>query len=232
MRNHTTPKYWELSGPTGKSTTTVPSAAAQVATWQLTNIPTGKDGRLWYYCTAIVIPVTVTITQNGGTGVIIPDLVLGNVLQSLQVQCPVLGTLFQHANTRGIIAKSLLNYVGSGFGALDEVSSVAAANGTYTRTFYIRLPFAQEYLRKPHETSPWGGFFEGGTVESRIDVTTVLQGLSPGSLVTSVVQRCFMEFLPSPERVIHTPFHMREHGGLPGSTGRHTITDMGASAGR
>lgn len=231
MRNHTTPKIWELSGPQGKSVAIVPSAAAQVATWQLTNIPTGKDGRLWYYCTAIVLAVTITTVQSGGTGVVIPDLLLGNAIQSMQVTTPVLGAVFAHQNTRGIVAKTFHNYVCSGFGALDDVASVAAANGTYTRTIYFRLPFANEFLRKPHETSPWGGFFEGGTVESRVDVSTILAAFSPGNTITSVVQRAWMEFIPSPERVIHTPFHIREHQNLPGNTGRHTITDMGASDG-
>ena len=230
MRNHTTPKIWELSGPQGKSVTIVPSAAAQVATWQMTNIPTGKDGRLWYYCTAVVVAVTITLTQ-AGAGSIIPDLLLGNVIQSMQVTTPVLGAVFAHQNTRGIVAKTFHNYVCSGFGALDDVASVPTAASTYVRTIYFRLPFAQEFLRKPHETSPWGGFFEGGTLESRVDVSTILAAFSTGAVVTSVAQRAWMEFIPSPERIIHTPFHIREHQNLPGNTGRHTITDMGASDG-
>jgi hypothetical protein len=230
MRNHTTPKIWELSGPQGKLVTIVPTAAAQVATWQMTNMPTGKDGRLWYYCTAIVIAVTITMTQ-AGAGSIIPDLVLGNVIQSMQVTSPVLGAVFAHQNTRGIVAKTFHNYVCTGFGALTETASIPIAAATYVRTIYFRLPFANEFLRKPHETSPWGGFFEGGTVEARVDVSTILAAFSTAAVVTSVALRTWCEFIPSPERVIHTPFHIREHQNLPGNTGRHTITDMGASDG-
>lgn len=231
MRNHTTPKIWELSGPQGKSISLTPGASSQTATYQFTNIPTGKDGKFWYYCTGIVLAVQLTIDNSNGAASTLPNDLLWQSVASIQVQSPTLGTIFTHANYRGVTAGLITNPYGMGFANHDKKTAVPASGAANVRTLYYRLPFALEFLRKPHEISPWGGFFEGGTLELKTAPNTVLQGASTGSSITNVTVRCWMEFIPSPEAVIHTPFHIREHNGLPGNTVRHTITDMGAPDG-
>jgi hypothetical protein len=231
MRNHTTPKIHELTSTAGKNPSLTPGTTAQSATFLLNNIPTGKDGKFWYYAMALVIKLVVTFDQAAMGGSAVNADKLWKVVQSIQVQCPLLGQLFLHANTRGAILGNIIQYFGFGYNALPVRPQVAAADGDTTLTLYYRVPFAYEFLRKPHETAPWGGFLEGGTVEVKIDTTTVYDGDSTGAVIkTPTNLRAWLELIPSPEAVIHTPIHWREHI-TPGSSTKHVIQDMGSSDG-
>jgi hypothetical protein len=234
MRNHTTPKIWELSGPQGKTATlTLTSTSSpQTAAFQLTNIPTGKDGKFWYYCTGMTVAIDLNIDNASGEGsAALEQENLWQAVQSLQVYTPVLGTLFLHANYRGAVAGLIGNRFSLGYNDFDLQDGISTGTTGEVRTLYFRIPFACEFLKKPHEVSPWGGFFEGGTVEVRVNPSTSLQGASAGATVNSAAVRCWMDFIPAPEACIHTPFQVREHANLPGNSVRHTITDMGAPDG-
>lgn len=233
MRNHTTPSFYELISQQGKNPSITPGAAPVAVQFLMNNLPTGKDGRLWYYCTAIVVKLTVRIHQlSTGDAAITADQ-LWQIVQSVNVQCPILGQLFTHQNTRGSVLGNLIQYAGFGFNRA-PVSTALAVNESptdYDRTLYFRIPFAYEFLCKPHETSPWNGFFEGGTVEVKIDSNTVLGSVSAGATITTPCNlRCWMEYIPSPETVIHTPCHWREHQ-TPGNSTKMIIQDMGSPDG-
>ncbi len=232
MRNHTTPKIHELVSTGGKNPSLTPSASAvQTAQFLLNNIPTGKDGKFWYYATALNLKVVTTFDQAAMGGSAVNADKLWKVLQSVQVQCPILGQLFLHSNTRGAVLGNIIQYMGMGFNAVPVRPQVAAADGDTTVTLYYRIPFAYEFLRKPHETSPWGGFLEGGTFEVKLDLNNVFDGDSTGAVIkTPTNLRAWLELIPSPEACIHTPAHWREHI-TPGSSTRHVIQDMGSPDG-
>jgi hypothetical protein len=231
MRNHTTPKIHELVSTAGKNPTVTPGASAQSVTFLLNNIPTGKQGKFWYYVTALVLKLVVVVDQPAAGGTAINPDKLWKILQSVQVQCPILGMLFSHANTRGSVLGNLIQAFGFGYSAVHTRAQIAAADGDTTVTMYYRIPFAYEFLRKPHETSPWGGFLEGGTVEAKLDVSTILDGDSTGAVTKATTSfRAWLELIPSPEAVLHTPCHWREHI-TPGASTRHVIQDMGSPDG-
>lgn len=231
MRNHTTPVFHELVAAAGKNPTVTPGTSAQTAIFNLTNIPVGKENKFWYYVTAMILKVVTVVDQPAMGGTAIGADKLWKVVQSVQAQCPLLGQLFSHANTRGSVLGNVIQYLGYGYNATHVRAEVAAADGDTTVTLYYRVPFAYEFLKKPHETSPWGGFLEGGTVEVKFDVSTVLDGDSTGAVTKATTSfRAWLELIPSPEAVIHTPVHWREHI-LPGSTTRHTIPDLGSPDG-
>lgn len=231
MRNHTTPKIHELVSTAGKNPSLTPSTSAQSATFLLNNIPTGKEGKFWYYVTAIVLKVVFTFDQAASGGSAVDPDKLWKVIQSVQIQSPLLGQVYLHANTRGAVLGNIIQYMGFGFNALGTRAQIASSDGDTTVTLYYRIPFAFEFLRKPHECSPWGGFFEGGTFEVKLDTTTVFDGDSTGAVIKAPSNlRAWMEMIPSPEAVVHTPIHWREHI-LPGSTTKHAIQDMGSPDG-
>lgn len=231
MRNHTTPKIHELVSTAGKNPTVTPGASAQTATFLMNNIPTGKSGKFWYYVTALNLKVVTVVDQPAAGGTAINPDKLWKVLQSVQVQCPILGQLFSHANTRGAVLGNIIQNFGFGYNAVHTRAQIAAADGDTTVTLYYRIPFAYEFLRKPHETSPWGGFLEGGTFEVKFDVSTALDGDSTGAVTKATTSfRAWLELIPAPEAVIHTPIHWREHI-TPGSSTRHVIQDMGSPDG-
>lgn len=232
MRNHTTPKVWELVSQQGKNPTITPGTGVTPVQFLLNALPTAKDNKFWYYATTLWVKVVANITiptDTTFTGT--SSDYLWQIMSSMQVQTPILGQLFSHSNTRGAVLGNIIQYMGFGYNALPNVGNVGAGGATFNVCLYYRLPFSYEFLRKPHETSPWVGFLESGTVEIKIAPSTCLQnGVHPGATVNSVNLRCFLEMIPSPEAVIHTPVHWREHI-TPGNSPKHVITDMGSPDG-
>jgi len=223
---------WELSGAQGKNPTIVPNAATPTSIkWQMTNMPTGKASRFWYYLTAVVIALTFTVSQTSGEGVNqLEEEMLYRIVQSIQIYTPILGMQYQHSNTRGTIMGNLIQYAGFGYNGVGQVQGIPTATASVTQTIYLRIPFAHEQMKKPHEFSPWGGFFEGGNVEILIAPSTVFAGFSALASVTTVTARCWCEFIPAPEAVIHVPFNWREHTNIAVGA-RITIPDVGSPDG-
>jgi len=232
MRNHTTPKLFDLAGPAGKSAALTLGTAPVQATFNLNNMPTGKDNKQFYYVTAIVVEVIPAVTMAASAGAAIDRDKLWKIVQSVRVYSPLLGELFSHTNTPGAALGNVIQAFGRGFNQLPQAIQIPSTNlAVVSPRLKYRVPFAYEFMRKPHETSPWAGFLEGGQVEVKLDVSTVLDADSTGTTVPTATVNCWIEVIPSPEAVIHTPCHWRRHANLPGSNKRTTITDMGAPDG-
>jgi hypothetical protein len=231
MRNHTTPKLYELVSQQGKNPAVTPGTTPQSVQFLLNNMPTQKEGKFWYYVTALCFKLVVTVNQPASGGTAITADKLWKIVQSVQVQCPLLGQLYTHQNTRGSVLGNIMQYMGFGFNRTPVANLIPAADGNTTVTLYYRMPFAYEFLCKPHETSPWAGFLEGGTVEIKVDANNVLGGDSTGAVIqTPCNLRCWVEVIPSPEACIHTPAQFREHQ-TPGNSTRQVIQDMGSPDG-
>lgn len=232
MRVHTTPKIHELVSTAGKNPSVTPSSSSlQTATFNLNTLPTGKQGKFWYYCFAAVVKVVTTFDQAAmGGSVVNPDK-LWKAMASFQVSCPILGELYAHRNTRGAVLGNIIQVMGNGYNQYPLNAQIASADGDTTLTLYYRIPFALEFLKKPHETAPWTGMLEGGTLECKLDLSTVFDSDSTGAVLKAPTNfRAWLELVPAPEAVIHTPMHWREYQ-TPGSTTRHQLLDMGAPDG-
>jgi len=232
MKVFTTPKIHELVSTAGKNPSVTPSASSvQTAQFLLNTLPTGKAGRFWYYVQSLVVKMVTTVTQAGGAGSVINPDKLWKVLASVAVQSPILGELFPHRNTRGAVLGNIIQPITMGYNSFPLNAQIAAANGSTTITLFYRIPFACEFLKKSHETSPWTGLLEGGTLEVKCDLNSVLSADSTGVTIAAPTNfRAWLELQPQPEAVIHTPMHWREYL-LPGSTTRHQLLDMGAPDG-
>ena len=232
MRVHTTPKIHELVSTGGKNPSVTPSTSAlQTATFNLNTLPTGKQGKFWYYAVAAYVKLVATVDQPSMGGTAINPDKLWKACASFQVQCPILGEVYAHRNTRGAVLGNIIQPLGLGYQQFPLNAQVAAADGDTTITLFYRLPFALEFLKKPHETAIWTGMLEGGTLEAKLDLSTVLGGDSTGCVLKAPTSfRSWLELIPSPEAVIHTPMHFREYQ-TPGSTTRHQLLDMGAPDG-
>jgi len=231
MKVFTTPKIHELVSTAGKNPGVTPSTTPQSATFLLNTLPTGKLGRFWYYIQAVVIKMVVTFDQAASGGSVVNPDKLWKALASAQIQSPFLGELYAHRNTRGAVLGNIINVIGGGYQAFPMNAQIAATDGDTTVTLFYRIPLALEFLKKAHETSPWTGLLEGGTLEVKCDVSTVFDGDSTGAVIKAPTNfRAWLELQPQPEAVIHTPMHFREYL-LPGSTTRHQLLDMGAPDG-
>jgi len=230
MRNHTTPKLYELVSQQGKAPTFTAGTAPVSTQFLMQNLPTSKEGKFWYYVTSLCFKLTVIINQPAEGGAVISSDQLWQIVQSVQVQCPILGQTYTHQNTPGALLGNIMQYMGMSYNRAPVTEQIPAADGNTTVTLYYRIPYAFEFLVKPHETSPWAGFFEGGTVEIKVDVSTVLGGISTGAVLTTGSLRCWIEVIPSPEACIHVPFNFRLHQ-TPGNSTRQVIQDMGSPDG-
>lgn len=231
MRNHTTPHIHELLSTAGKTPPLTPGSSVQTAQFLLNAIPNGVPGKFWYYTMCINLELQVTVDQPAMGGTAIDPDKLWKIIQSIQLQTPILGTIYTHNNTRGAVLGNIIQRLGYGFGAEHLRAQIAAADGDTLVIQNYRIPLSFECFRKPHETAPWGGFLEGGTFEVKLDVSTVLGSDSTGAVTKAPCQvRAWLEMIPSPEPVLHVPFNFREHI-LPGSTNKHIIQDMGSPDG-
>ncbi len=231
MRNHTTPKLYELVSQQGKNPSIVPGTTPQSVQFLMQNMPTSKEGKFWYYVTSICLKLEVVIDQPASGGTAITADKLWQIVQSVQVQAPLLGQMYTHQNTPGALLGNIMQYMGLSYNRAPINELIPAENGDTTVTLYYRIPYAFEFLVKPHETSPWAGFFEGGTLEVKIDVNSVLGGISTAAVIkTPSSLRCWVEVIASPEPCIHVPFNFRLHQ-TPGNSTRHVIQDMGSPDG-
>lgn len=232
MRVHTTPKIHELVSTAGKNPSVTPSTSSlQTASFNLNTLPTGKQGKFWYYALAALIKVVTTFDQAASGGAVVNPDKLWKAMASFQISCPILGELYPHRNTRGAVLGNVIQVLGNGYQQFPLNAQIAAADGDTTVTLYYRMPFALEFLKKPHETAVWTGMLEGGTLECKLDLSTVFDGDSTGAVLKAPTNfRAWLELMPAPEAVIHTPMHFREYQ-TPGSTTRHQLLDMGAPDG-
>lgn len=232
MRTLTTPKIHELTATGGgKNPTVTPGASQQSTTFALNSIPAGKQQKFWYYATAMIVKVVTTFNQSGGTGVVVNPDKLWKTVASIALQCPILGELFAHRNTRGSVLGNIIQVMGTEYKQFPFNAQVAAANGNTTVTLFYRLPLGTDFLKKGHETAPWAGLLEGGTCEVKVDVNSVFSTDSTGSTITTPTNlRCWLELQPQPEAVVHTPVHWREYL-IPGGTTKFSLLDMGAADG-
>lgn len=231
MRNHTTPTVYELISQQGKNPSITPGATPQSIQFLMNNLPTANNGDLWNYVTSIDLELKFVVDQPASDGTAITADQLYQCVQSVMVQSPILGQLYTHQNTRGATLGNIIQYVGMGYNCAPQAKVIPATNGDTSIVLNIRIPFSNEYLIKPHETSPWTGFLEGGTVEVIIDVNTTIGAVSAGAVIKAPSSiRCVMNMIPSPEAVIHTPFHWREHQ-TPGNSTKQIIQDMGSADG-
>lgn len=232
MRTLTTPKIHELTATGGgKNPTVTPGASQQSVTFALNSLPAGKQQKFWYYATSIIVKVVTTFDQAASGGSAVNPDKLWKVIASMQLQCPILGELFPHRNTRGAVLGNIIQVMGTEFKQFPLNPQIASTDGDTTVTLFYRIPLGTDFLKKGHETAPWTGLLEGGTLEVKCDVSTVFDSDSPGAVIKAPTNfRAWIEMQPQPEAVVHTPVHWREYL-IPGSSTKFTLLDMGAPDG-
>lgn len=234
LARHTSGKIFELVSQQGRTPTVVPGTGPTVVQFLLNSLPTQKDSKFWYYVQAIWVKVVAKLvvpTDSLFLG-FLPEY-LWQVVQSFQLQCPILGTLFATQNTRGTVLGNLIQKIGFGYNQLPTPNLLGAAgNTTLYYELWYRIPLALKCLANPSDTAPWAGFLEGGTLNVNIAPTTVMQdaGVEPSTTFTQAVVSASMHLQPEAEARIHVPFNFREHI-TPGNSTKHQITDMGSPDG-
>lgn len=211
MRDHTTPLFKELQASGNETVSITPSAATSTATFGITGLPP-TTGPLKNYAQAFTLAVTLTLDPDAaGDAVNFDQLFKG--LASARLTSPWLGDVYPHAHTRGAVLGLLINPLARGY-QLTQPARIQVPTNTdtdVTLELYYELPLSFEFLKKPHETAQWTGFFDGGTLEGIIGAATVFDGDYAGSVIKApVTVRAWCTYLPSPDDALGVPFQWRE----------------------
>lgn len=229
-------RWYELNSQQGRNPTITPGAGPSSVQFLLNALPAQKDSKFWYYVESMWITLRIALSipssDSGFAGLY--EWQAWQILQSLNIQCPLLGQLYASTNCRGSVLGNIIQRIGFGYNRLPMPAAIGAggSGSPIYMTLRYRVPFAHRFLANPMDTSPWAGFLEGGTVQLQLAPSTVLQdGLNDTNVVVSSVNVSAALYLqPLPEARIHTPFNWREHQ-TPGSSTKHIIPDIGSPDG-
>jgi len=211
MRYGTTPLTYELTSEGGsKSISITPGSSGQPGKFVVSGIdPRIADMR--NYLNRIYFHLNFVFDPDAAGNAVSWDK-LYKALTSVEVFSPVMGTVYPHKHTRGAVLGHLIQVVGLAYyypqGARTQIP--ASTDTDVTIDLFYALPIAHECLTNPMETAQWAGFFDGGTVEGIMAVSTIFDGDYAGAVTKTATMRAQVETLPSPAEFIGVPFQWRE----------------------
>ena len=211
MRHQTTPLYYELTTDGGaKAATIVPGSAAQSATFVINGIRPRVDN-MRNYLTRLWVNLTTVFDPDGAGNAVSWDK-LAKGMVNCEVISPIIGTVYPAFHTQGPTLMHLISFLGLGYlypqGARTQIPADTDTDVDLELIYVV--PFAQEFLVDPMETTQWAGFFDGGTVEPTLATASVFDGDYAGSVIKATTQfRVLAETAPSPREFIGVPFQWR-----------------------
>lgn len=196
LKNHTGCQFWPLS--TGSSDNPSLSQGTPT-TFNLDSIPTFNQS-LAYYLMGLLVTITGTYTQAGGTGVATPwDRFLGFLVDSLEVRNAWHGTPVSVNFVKGSFLRTV-EFIGCGYRrpARDR-GILPAANGAYVFSYTFMVPLCAGVGEKPHHTAQLALFFKKSQLVINMSAAGIATAFSPGSTLTAMAARCSAVLLPDAE---------------------------------
>ncbi len=219
MRDSTTNQFTELQATGGGlSVAITPGAVAQSAKFVLSGLP-ARNGDMYNYLVRLGGHTNIVVDPDAAGSAINADK-LSKVNQSHEVQCATFGVVFPHKHTQGPIAYHLIQVVGLGYQYPQSarLQIPASTDTDVTIDIFTELPIAYECFAKAHESAQWLGFYDGGTFETLIDVSTILDGDYAGAVTKTGTNRAHAEWFPSPDQAIGVPVQWRNRQIVGGSS--------------
>ncbi len=232
MRNYGSPQPFDLTSDGGTSVALTPGAAVVNAEFLVT-APKSAVGDNFPLAMAIVGRLRFTFDQaaSGGTAVNWDDL--ARVIDSIDVQSPVLGNTHPKDSFPGPVLKHVVEFTSQGYTYADGArAQIAAADGDTTVDHYFVIPYANELLRKPHHCAPWIGWLVNTKVKLYLAASTVFDSLSTGAVTkaTTNVQMWVETVIASrPHLPTLAQFHLYESPAAGGTTA--TLIGIGMANG-
>lgn len=227
MRDHTTPIFQELTSSGSESVSLTPGAARTTGTFNITGIDPVTDGKR-NYATGFWGHLNTTLDPDAAGSAVSADK-LGKAMASWRVFSPIMGEVFPHNVTRGSVLYHLIQVLALGYHYPQHARAQIPANTDtdVTLDLYYFLPLSYEFLKKPHETAQWVGFFDQGLLEGTLDVSTVFDGDYAGSVLKApTALRAWVEYLPSPDNFLGVPTQWRDRE-ISGGGSQPTLVGVG-----
>jgi hypothetical protein len=212
MRDHTGALYKDLLARGNETVSITPSAATQLATFEISGLPPHTSG-LKNYAHDFHVGVTVTFDPDAAGDAVNSDK-LWKVGSSFRLYNDWHGDLYPHQQTRGAVLAHIIDVVANGY-EYDIPSRIQIPTNTdtdVTLEMSFSLPLAFEVCKKPHEFAQWLGYFNGGgVVEAMIAAETVYGSDYAGAVIKApCTVRSQVEYQPSEDDSLGVPFQWRE----------------------
>lgn len=147
----------------------------------------------------IAIHVTTTFDQAASGGSVVNWDMLPVIIDSMQVQVPILGVTHEQTAYTGPIAKHVIEYSSFGMqyfgGARAQIPST---DGDTTVDFYVALPFMNNQFYSGLQFCPWIGWLTNMQVSVNMAASTALAAFSTGAVTkTPTTVRAWVEATPT-----------------------------------
>jgi len=227
MRDHTTPIVQELTSSGSESVTLVPTTTQQKGTFNITGVDPVTDGKR-NYATGFWGHLSTVLDPDAAGSAVSADK-LGKAMASWRLFSPIMGEVHPEKSTRGSVLYHMTQVLALGYAYPQHARAQIPANTDtdVTIELYYFLPLSYEFLKKPHETAQWVGFFDQGLLEGSLDVSTVFDGDYAGAVLKATTQlRAWVEYLPSPDIFLGVPVQWRERE-IAGGGSQPTLVGVG-----
>lgn len=231
MRDHTTGQFVDLLYPANPTASITPGSTVQQATATIAGLPP-VTGKFKNYARGIQNHLNIVADPDAGGNAVSADK-LGKIMSSFEVTIPTFGTIFPAQHTRGAVAYHVIQLFGLGYRApwsYGRTQIPASTDTDVTLDLYYWLPIAHDCLAKGHETSQWVGFYQDGTVQQNVDISTVLDGDYAGLVTKTGTLRTQFHYFPSPDDFIGVPVQWRERV-ITGGGDSPLLQNMGSDTG-
>lgn len=153
----------------------------------------------WPKATGIAVHVTTTFDQAASGGSVVNWDMLPVIIDSMQVQIPILGVTHETTAYTGPIAKHLIEYVSLGYSYYGGArAQIASTDGDTTVDFYVFLPFMNNAFYSGLQFCPWVGWLTNMQVSINMAASTALAAFSTGAVTkTPTTIKAWVEAVPS-----------------------------------
>jgi len=144
----------------------------------------GYVGTAFMRATALAGRLRVGVDQPASGGSAIDWDQLPRVIAGLQIESKHFGTLLNKESSGGPALKHLIEFIGQGYAYGDYArAQISSADGDTAVDLYFCVPFAQGWLVRPHDTTPWVGWLDKTIVTFYLNTTTALDSVSTGAVI-------------------------------------------------
>jgi hypothetical protein len=233
MRNYGSIQPLDVYADGGAQTVAVtPGATVQPVEFTVQAPKGGVDGN-WPLAMNIVKKIAIQIDQPSSGASTIEADELPIVVDSYNVNSPLLGITHPRDTFTGPIAKHIAEFFSAGYTSADGARiQIPTTDAEYSVVHYQLLPFAQENFVKPHHFAPWLGWLNATKITTYIAPSTAIAAFSTGAVSEAPCSvSCWIEYVVSSELIMPTfaQFHLYESPASGGTT--VTVQGIGTSNG-
>lgn len=221
MRSYGVPQLLDLVSDGGNSVSLTPAATVQQAQF-LVSAPRAGVGESWPLCTNIIARCRTTVDQPASGGTALDWDLLFNIMDSFDVNSPILGNTHPRDTFTGMITKHIAEFISAGYRYGDGGRiQIAATDGDTTVDLYYTIPFEHGCFDRPHHFAVWLGWLKDTKITAYLAPSTTIATYSTGAVIkapTSVTM--WAEYIVSDELIMPTinQFHLYETPASGGTT--------------